>query len=137
MQSRSLANFGVQILLEGAHTQSILQHMRLSMLVQVWVKIVDIQEDGHGPVKLNCSMKAVDQDSGADLDPENKMARQRQAGGRDGPVSDEPPELGSIHRASVASLRPFGAFVRIEGYRSNGLVHFSQAGIFAKENIAT
>ena len=36
------------------------------------------------------------------------------------------PELGSIHRARVVSCRPFGAFVALEGFRPQGLVHISQ-----------
>ena len=31
-----------------------------------------------------------------------------------------------MHNAEVVSLRPFGAFVRLDGFRSNGLVHISQ-----------
>lgn len=102
-------------------------------LVQVWVKILEVQEDASGTPRINCSMKAVDQESGKDLDPENRMTTQRRGGGmsaREGPVSEEPPELGSVHRATIASLRPFGAFVRLEGFRSNGLIHFSQARRF-------
>ena len=36
------------------------------------------------------------------------------------------PPLHSIHKATVHSIRPFGMFVRIEGYRNHGLVHLSQ-----------
>ena len=75
--------------------------------------------------------QAVDQEQGTDLDPSNTQA----AGGRGGvgppqgfrgPVSDSPPELGSIQRASIRSIKPYGVFVQMEGFRSNALVHLSQ-----------
>lgn len=39
---------------------------------------------------------------------------------------EELPELYSIHRASVQSVRPFGLFVRLDGFVKQGLVHLSQ-----------
>lgn len=36
------------------------------------------------------------------------------------------PPLYSIHKATVHSIRPFGIFVQMEGYRNHGLVHLSQ-----------
>ena len=42
---------------------------------QVWVKLVEVRDDGGGNLKLGCSMKAVDQQTGADLDPQNAMLR--------------------------------------------------------------
>ena len=98
--------------------------------MQVWVKVTEVADDGRGGTKLGCSMRAVDQETGQDLDPDNSLALRSRGGGRGegrgGPLSDDPPRLGSIHRATVASLRPFGAFVRLDGYRSNGLVHVFQ-----------
>ncbi|CAM6041789.1 unnamed protein product [Sphagnum compactum] len=44
-------------------------------------------------------------------------------GGQDLPIA---PALNSIHRATVHSIRPFGIFVRFDGYRNHGLVHLSQ-----------
>lgn len=38
-------------------------------------------------------------------------------GGGGGPQSDAPPELHTIHRGTVASVRTFGVFVKIEGFR--------------------
>lgn len=102
------------------------------MPLQVWVKVLEVQRDGSS-TKVACSMKAVDQETGRDLDPENRAAMQPRRGG-DGPVSYEPPELDSVHKATIASLRPFGAFVRLEGYRANGLVHVSQVSHFALTN---
>ena len=57
-----------------------------------------------------------------------------------GPLKDGAPEMNSVHRAEVASIKPFGVFVRMEGYRTNGLVHVSQVGLFCcnvKRRIAT
>ena len=42
------------------------------------------------------------------------------------PLQEGAPELNSVHRAEVASIKPFGVFVRMQGYRTNGLVHVSQ-----------
>ena len=41
----------------------------------MWVKLVEMREDGGGNMKLGCSMKAVDQSTGADLDPSNALLR--------------------------------------------------------------
>ncbi len=43
--------------------------------------------------------------------------------------SEEPPEVGSIHHATVVSVRPFGAFVELPGFRKQGLVHHSQVSL--------
>lgn len=96
--------------------------------LQVWVKILEVREDPSGNLKINCSARAVDQDNGEDLDPDNRLAGGGGPGRghQDGPLKDEPPPLGSIHRANVATIKPFGVFVRIHGFRSNGLVHFTQ-----------
>lgn len=32
------------------------------------------------------------------------------------------------HAAAVQQVRPFGVFVKLDGYRKYGLVHFSQVG---------
>lgn len=41
-------------------------------------------------------------------------------------LSDEPPAVGSIHHARVVSVRPFGAFVELPGFRRQALVHHTQ-----------
>lgn len=108
---------------------------------QVWVKVIEVREEPNG-AKVNCSMKVVDQESGKDLDPENTQGRFTGGFGGGGgggggpprgeafggPQSDEPPEVGSIHQASVRSVKPFGLFVQLPGFRANGLVHLSQVG---------
>ena len=58
---------------------------------QVWVKVTEIRDDPSGQPKINCSMRAVSQEDGRDLDPGNAAAgrRAQQFGG---PMSDAPPE---------------------------------------------
>lgn len=101
---------------------------------KVWVKILSVEEGPGGP-KVACSMKAVSQEDGRDLDPDNRLASRgggapRGAGaginaGRAN-LSNEAPPIGSVHKASVMSIKPFGVFVAMEGFRSNGLVHLTQ-----------
>jgi hypothetical protein len=55
--------------------------------------VTEVRDDGGGQPKINCSMRAVSQEDGRDLDPDNAAAGGRRApqfGG--GPVSDAPPE---------------------------------------------
>jgi len=47
-------------------------------------------------------------------------------GGGRGPQTDAPPEEGSMHRATIKGMRPFGVFVELQGYRRWGMVHLSQ-----------
>jgi hypothetical protein len=96
------------------------------------VKVLEVRDDGTGNPKVNCSARAVDQETGADLDPSNRLAFSGGpggGGGGGGPQSNEPPEVGTVHRATVATVKPFGVFVRIQGFRSNGLVHFTQVRV--------
>ncbi|XP_024543783.1 nucleolar protein of 40 kDa [Selaginella moellendorffii] len=77
-------------------------------------------------------------DSGDDFDRGDRRFFQREEGrdfrrenvGRRGDgaaaASQELPELYSICRGRVHSVKPFGLFVRLEGYRAHGLVHLSQ-----------
>ena len=88
---------------------------------QVFVKITGVEEQG----KVNGSIRAVDQETGLDLghDP----------GGRNGggaKLQDEPPEVGSIHKATVKRIEAYGVFVQLEGYRRQGLVHASQVSSY-------
>lgn len=76
-------------------------------------------------------VQAVSQEDGTDLDPTNAQAGGPRGGGGApgafrGPVSDVPPDLGSVQRASIRSIKPYGVFVQMEGFRSNALVHLSQ-----------
>eukprot|EP00854_Cymbomonas_tetramitiformis_P012791 gene12791-15119_t len=53
------------------------------------------------------------------------------------PLSDEPPEVGSILQAVVRRVQPFGIFVQLDGYRRDGLVHNTQVDdmlSFARED---
>ena len=71
---------------------------------QVRVKVTEVRDDGGGPPKVNCSMRAVDQETGEDLDPGGALLR---GGGRPiggggaprGPVSDAPPEVCADYHA--------------------------------------
>lgn len=78
-------------------------------------------------------LQAVSQEDGTDLDPSNAQGAPRGGGGAPGgfrgPVSDTPPEIGSVQRASIRSIKPYGVFVQMEGFRSNALVHLSQVPI--------
>ena len=46
-------------------------------------------------------------------------------GGRREEGTDALPELYSIHKSTVRSVRPFGIFVAMDGYRKHGLIHLS------------
>lgn len=87
---------------------------------QVRVKVTEVRDDGGGPPKVNCSMRAVDQETGEDLDPGGALVRGGGrpgggGGGPRGPVSDAPPEvcpqgveLGSSQGSSGVSLHFIG-----------------------------
>eukprot|EP00249_Psilotum_nudum_P016964 c26080_g1_i1 orf=617-1480(-) len=57
---------------------------------------------------------------------ERQPSRSRSSGQRNNGKADTLPELYSLHRARVLSVRPFGLFVRLEGFQKHGLVHVSQ-----------
>ncbi len=95
----------------------------------VFVKILSAEPDGVGGAKVNGSMRVVDQESGADLDPTGELAASRRGGpggGGGGPLSDQPPEEGAVVRGVVKRIEAYGVFVGLEGYRRQGLVHASQ-----------
>ncbi len=60
----------------------------------------------------------------ADIDRRRPVQKGRDRGG--GQDLSIAPALNSIHRATVHSIRPFGIFVRFDGYLNHGLVHLSQ-----------
>ena len=45
------------------------------------------------------------------------------------------PDVGTIHRARVLSVKPFGAFAGIDGFRKDGLVHISQLAARRVESV--
>lgn len=49
-------------------------------------------------------------------------------GGGGGRLSDEPPEVGTIHKGEVKRIEAYGVFVALPGFRKYGLVHASQVG---------
>jgi len=93
-----------------------------------FAKVLSVSDDPRGGFRLALSLRAVDQASGADLDPENREAGPGGGGGGGGPggLSEEPPPLGAVLRGRVADVKPYGLFVSLDGYRRNGLVHSSQ-----------
>ena len=74
--------------------------------MQVWVKVIEIRDEGGGNPKINCSMKAVSQDSGADLDPDNAATRRAGDAQFLGPVSDAPPEVHLLCHCHNRGLQP-------------------------------
>ena len=103
---------------------------------EVWVKVMSVESG-----KIALSMASVEQSSGVDLDPTHSRAERRRGGGggggggggrsREGPM----PALYSIHRGSVARLAKFGAFVSMEGFQRDGLVHLSGLSQRRVENV--
>jgi ATP-dependent RNA helicase DHX8/PRP22 len=78
---------------------------------RVWVKVLSLTEeerpsDGRLQQKISLSISLVDQQSGRDLDQTNDQARAACSGGRGGgngqTLSEELPELYSIHHGTVA-----------------------------------
>jgi hypothetical protein len=51
-------------------------------------------------------------------------------GGGGGRQSDEPPEVGTIHKGGVKRIEAYGVFVALPGFRKYGLVHASQVGVY-------
>ena len=74
--------------------------------------------------------QAVSQVDGKDLDPANTVGKKFQS------LKEDPPAVGTTHRATVQSVKSYGAFVRLEGYKSNGLVHSSQVSLFTNSSLA-
>lgn len=57
--------------------------------------------------------------------------RQQWGRGDRGSDADVIPELYSIHKATVRSVRPFGIFVQMEGFRKHALIHVSHVSEYA------
>ncbi len=51
----------------------------------------------------------------------------RYGGGGGQELSQELPALGKVYEGTVAKVDTFGAFIQLEGFRRQGLVHISQA----------
>ena len=112
----------------------------------VWAKIVGLAPDprGGGGVRVTASLRAVDQATGEDADPDGTIAAERPGGDGDGRrgrggggggdarrgppgdvrPTDDPPPLGVV-RARVARVAPYGVHLWIEGYTGTALVHAS------------
>uniref|UniRef100_A0A383W4N8 S1 motif domain-containing protein n=1 Tax=Tetradesmus obliquus TaxID=3088 RepID=A0A383W4N8_TETOB len=144
--------FGVFVAIEGYRRHVLVHHSQVSEEVlltrgdedelkvkaleyaappgqRVWVKILEVSADQNqnGPgYRVHGSMRVVDQDSGADLDPTGQAAAAAAKGGGGGRQSDEPPEVGTCHRGEVKRIEAYGVFVALQGFRKYGLVHASQ-----------
>jgi len=73
----------------------------------VWVKVVGTELDDAGRAKVALSMKAVDQESGRDLDPSNVEAEldaRRRPGGRGGVADQLPPARGDLVHGDAIKL---------------------------------
>jgi len=46
-----------------------------------------------------------------------------------------PPQVSSIHHGRVVTIKPFGAFVELPGYRRHGLLHISQISTSRVERV--
>lgn len=68
------------------------------------------------------TMQAVSQETGQDLDPSNRQ----QMDGPRGAQKEGAPEQGAVLASKVHTVKPFGIFVQMEGWRTNGLVHVRQ-----------
>ncbi|WIA36670.1 hypothetical protein OEZ86_007953 [Tetradesmus obliquus] len=145
--------FGVFVAIEGYRRHVLVHHSQVSEEVlltrgdedelkvkaleyaappgqRVWVKILEVSADQNqnGPgYRVHGSMRVVDQDSGADLDPTGQAAAAAAAkGGGGGRQSDDPPEVGTCHQGEVKRIEAYGVFVALQGFRKYGLVHASQ-----------
>lgn len=93
----------------------------------VWVQVLEVAEDRDGGrPRVSCSIKSINQDDGT-RKPSNERAAATHAGNSD---ERELPDVGSIHRASVVKIMPFGVFVKVHGYRRHALVHPKQISGF-------
>ena len=49
--------------------------------LQVWVKVLSVLQEGGRDARVSCSMRAVNQEDGTDLDPDNALAAGVRVGG--------------------------------------------------------
>ncbi|OEH75090.1 s1 RNA binding domain-containing protein [Cyclospora cayetanensis] len=89
----------------------------LKMGQEVWVKVIREEPDG----RVAVSMKEVNQDDGSEI--ANAFSSFNQHRGTGGGVRI--PELHSIHHGTVKKIQPFGAFVALDGFDRDGLLHIS------------
>ena len=95
----------------------------------VYVKVIGISTTETGTLRIDLSMSEVNQETGADLNSSNE--RSVSTFGKTGKT--EPPDLYSIHHATIRSVQTYGAFCRLDGYRKEGLVHVS--AIYANQRV--
>lgn len=105
---------------------------------EVWVKVIKLENVESGRPKIGLSMKLVNQATGVDLDSDNSHAHNPSSGnhgGGDRRDSNDAPVLFSIHSGKVAMVKDFGAFVKLDGYYSNGLLHISHLSMNRVEDV--
>ncbi|CDJ69209.1 S1 RNA-binding domain containing protein, putative [Eimeria necatrix] len=88
----------------------------LKMGQEVWVKVLKEEPDG----RVSVSMKDLNQQDGSELTSLKDSFSQRGLGG-----GVKVPELNSIHCGTVKRIQAFGAFVALDGFDRDGLLHIS------------
>ncbi|CDJ40880.1 S1 RNA-binding domain containing protein, putative [Eimeria tenella] len=88
----------------------------LKMGQEVWVKVLKEEPDG----RVSVSMKDVNQEDGSEITSLFDSFNNRGVGG-----GVKIPELNSIHRGTVKRIQAFGAFVALDGFDRDGLLHIS------------
>ena len=76
-----------------------------------------------------------DEERGSDHGRRNYDRREERGERRERRENEKMPELYSIHKGKVASIRDFGVFVKMEGFERQGLVHISQVSDHRVENL--
>ncbi|KAL8270423.1 hypothetical protein Esti_005652 [Eimeria stiedai] len=89
----------------------------LKMGQEVWVKVVKEEPDG----RVAVSMKDVNQDDGTEVT--SLFESYNITRGVGGGV--RVPELNTIHHGTVKRIQAFGAFVALDGFDRDGLLHIS------------
>eukprot|EP00466_Bigelowiella_natans_P005121 jgi/Bigna1/132051/aug1.16_g6759 len=137
-----IKKFGAFVEMEGFRTNGLIHISQLSnrhveeadevlqVGEEVFVKVVKIEPTPNGKTKIGLSLKDVSQENGRDLNPSNQHTRM----GAENP--DKYPNLFTVHQGNVVSIRDFGAFVKLDGFYSHGLVHISQMAKWKVDNPA-
>ncbi|KAL8428554.1 hypothetical protein Efla_003325 [Eimeria flavescens] len=89
----------------------------LSIGQEVWVKVVKEEPDG----RVAVSMKEVNQEDGTEIT--SLSTSHNGARGIGGGVKI--PELNTVHHGTVKRIQPFGAFIALDGFDRDGLLHIS------------
>ena len=135
---QSVRDFGVFVRLEGYARDGLLHisqvaderltaddlRSRFKPGAKVWVKVSSISADG----KVGLTARRIDQATGKPVDAPARSNAHAGASNRAGvpePIGP-PPELFSIHRATVVSSTDFAVFVRLLPSNHDAMVHTTQ-----------